>query len=336
MAAASGASPVPAAGDEDGMISPAPTPASLVDPMISQEQIDAFLARAKPEDLRLVAYELETDAGLAARLLRARKGDIEKALVLLGEISKWRVENKVRELALTANAYDLLGGVTLDELQPFHQKTYFPYPDKQGRPIYIERTGCCDPAMMSTLVSLDLLAKHHEYTQETDSRGLCALASKAAGGRAIVATTSILDMSGMSMKVASAEARAFVKRCAAIDSAYYPETMGTMLIINAPSVFTMAWAMVKGFLDERTVAKIQILGGPSSWQPKLEALVDRDKIPVEYGGTLKVPGGLFKPSRTNKVQLAAGKEHVLEHAVTQAGQVVRFKWLCKPGGELNS
>jgi CRAL/TRIO domain len=326
------ASPIPVS--DDAVVSPALASApSLVDVLIAPDAVPTFLARANPEQMRIVAYEMETDAGLAARLLRARKGDVEKALTLLGEIAKWRVDMGVRELALTANAYDLLGGVVLDELQPFHSKTYWPYPDKQGRPIYLERTGSCDPSMMQSLVDLDKLERHHIYTQETDVRGLCALASKAAG-RAIVATTSILDMNGISMKVAGAEARAFVKRCSAIDSANYPETLGTMLIINAPGIFTAIWSMVKGFLDERTVAKIQILGGPSSWMPKLEELVDKDKIPEEYGGTLKIPGGLFKPSRTNKVQLSAGKDHTVEVPITEAGgKTIRFKWMCKPAGE---
>ena len=41
---------------------------------------------------------------------------------------------------------------------------------------------------------------------------------------------------------------------------YYPEMMGNMYIINAPMLFTGVWAVVKGFLDQRTRDKIKILG----------------------------------------------------------------------------
>jgi hypothetical protein len=36
--------------------------------------------------------------------------------------------------------------------------------------------------------------------------------------------------------------------------------MGEMLIINAPMLFSGAWAMVKGFMDEKTRNKIKIIG----------------------------------------------------------------------------
>ncbi len=34
------------------------------------------------------------------------------------------------------------------------------------------------------------------------------------------------------------------------------ETMGKMFIINAPRIFSMAWSIVKGMLDERTREKV--------------------------------------------------------------------------------
>jgi hypothetical protein len=34
-----------------------------------------------------------------------------------------------------------------------------------------------------------------------------------------------------------------------------------MYVVNAPMLFTGVWAMVKGFIDENTRKKINILGG---------------------------------------------------------------------------
>lgn len=42
---------------------------------------------------------------------------------------------------------------------------------------------------------------------------------------------------------------------------YYPEHLGCMFMINTPWVFRGFWAVIKGFLHERTLAKIQV----SSW-----------------------------------------------------------------------
>lgn len=105
-----------------------------------------------------------------------------------------------------------------------------------------------------------------------------------------------------------------------------------MWVINAPSYFTLAWAAIKGFLDERTVSKIHIVGGRSTWGPRLLELMggDASRIPREYGGTLDLPGGLFHRSATEREVVGAGKE--VSHVARVAGGVsYRVKWLARPG-----
>ena len=41
-------------------------------------------------------------------------------------------------------------------------------------------------------------------------------------------------------------------------------------------------------LDERTVRKIEIHSSPSSWRPRLEEIIGKDRLPTQYGGTMKV------------------------------------------------
>lgn len=48
---------------------------------------------------------------------------------------------------------------------------------------------------------------------------------------------------------------------------YYPETMGAAYIVNAPFVFSALYAIIKGFLDERTRSKVRIMG--SNFKPFL-------------------------------------------------------------------
>jgi hypothetical protein len=48
--------------------------------------------------------------------------------------------------------------------------------------------------------------------------------------------------------------------------------MGKMFIINSPMVFKTVWAVNKGWIDEKTRAKIEILG--SSYMKKLTDFVD--------------------------------------------------------------
>ena len=58
-----------------------------------------------------------------------------------------------------------------------------------------------------------------------------------------------------------------------------------MFIINAPWMFTGVWAIVKGFLDERTRNKIKILGG--GYKKDLHEIADPQMLPDFLGGTCK-------------------------------------------------
>lgn len=52
----------------------------------------------------------------------------------------------------------------------------------------------------------------------------------------------------------------FVKLSSGFLSNYYPEILGTAFVINASVFFRGAWALIKGFIDERTVAKVIVKG----------------------------------------------------------------------------
>ena len=58
--------------------------------------------------------------------------------------------------------------------------------------------------------------------------------------------------------------------------------MANLFIINAPFLFKGVWAIVKGFVDEKTRAKIEIIGG--SYHKKLFAEVDPKQVPNFLGG----------------------------------------------------
>lgn len=61
--------------------------------------------------------------------------------------------------------------------------------------------------------------------------------------------------------------------------------MGQMYIVNAPMLFTGVWAIVKGFLDEKTRQKIHIKG--HKYEKDLLELVDAENLPDFLGGKCK-------------------------------------------------
>lgn len=61
-----------------------------------------------------------------------------------------------------------------------------------------------------------------------------------------------------------------------------------MYIVGAPMMFTAAWALVKGFIDEKTKKKISIHG--SKYQKDLLTYVDADNLPDFLGGNCTCNG----------------------------------------------
>lgn len=119
-------------------------------------------------------------------------------------------------------------------------------------------------------------------------------ACSAVAGHRIEQGLTIIDLTGGSMKILTKKVYALIQLASKVGSDYYPEIMGQMFIVNAPMLFTGVWAVVKGFIDEKTRKKITILGG--KYQKDLLELVDENSLPDFLGGkcTCAEFGGCMK------------------------------------------
>lgn len=72
-----------------------------------------------------------------------------------------------------------------------------------------------------------------------------------------------------------------------ISQDYFPETMGQLAIVNAPSTFTMIWSIIKPWLSKETADKVDILG--SDYKDVLLKQVDADCLPSTLGGSCECP-----------------------------------------------
>jgi hypothetical protein len=113
-------------------------------------------------------------------------------------------------------------------------------------------------------------------------------ACSAAVGHPVETSCTILDLYNVSLSNFY-RVRDYVMQASSIGQDRYPECMGKFYIINAPWAFSAVWAIIRPWLDEVTVSKIDILG--SGYKEKLLAQIPAENLPKEFGGTCQCVGG---------------------------------------------
>lgn len=229
------------------------------------------------------------DCHMLLRFLKARKFDFEKTIQMWAEMLKWRKEFG------TDTILEDFEFEELEEVLRYYPQGYHGV-DKEGRPVYIERLGKVEPNKLRLITTIDRYIKYHVQEFERafcEKFPACSVAAK----RHIDTTTTILDVDGVGVKNFSKTAREILLMILKIDGDYYPETLHIMFIVNAAPGFKLLWNTVKGFLDPKTTAKIQVLG--TKFQHRLLELVDSSQLPDFLGGSCScvAEGGCLKSSK---------------------------------------
>ena len=100
-------------------------------------------------------------------------------------------------------------------------------------------------------------------------------------GHPVETSCTIMDLNSVSIS-SFYRVKDYVMAASSIGQDRYPECMGKFYIINAPWAFSAVWSAVKPWLDEATVAKIDILG--SNYKDKLLAQIPAENLPKDFGG----------------------------------------------------
>ncbi|OAX41098.1 hypothetical protein K503DRAFT_767964 [Rhizopogon vinicolor AM-OR11-026] len=220
------------------------------------------------------------DDPMLLRFLRARKFDVPKAKEMLLAAEQWRRDMKVDEIVHNFNFPEK---EQVDQYYP----QYYHKMDKEGRPVYIERLGKLNvPALYEITTKERLLQRLIvEYEKFLTER---LPACSTAAGHPVETICTILDLKGVSLS-AFYKVSDYVNEASKIGQDRYPECMGKFYIINAPWTFTTVWSVIKRWLDEVTVSKIEILG--SSYQEKLLEAIRVEDLPADLGGKCHCAGG---------------------------------------------
>jgi len=125
--------------------------------------------------------------------------------------------------------------------------------DRYGVAMYVERLGQIDLNFLFTAVPFDVLIDFHIYCMERNDRIVTESCIRLG---APVGFVYIMDLLGLSMRHYSSQAIDIVKVIQSIDDNYYPEALRKVVILNAPSIFSIFWKVAKLIMHKQSVAKV--------------------------------------------------------------------------------
>ncbi|XP_004342753.1 SEC14-like protein [Capsaspora owczarzaki ATCC 30864] len=240
--------------------------------LTSKEESDLLMLRQQmAETCGKRGQRLPTESVLL-RFLRAREFSVEKAHEMLTRSLYWR---------------QAVGADHILEMykQPDVLRDYLPcgwhHFDKDGRPVFVFRVGQLDVKGVMKSVSEEDLIKQLIFINETGMK----LASEATErtGRPIHDFTCIVDFEGLGLKHLWRPGVSIIQKIIQQDTANYPETMARLVVIRAPTLFPVAWSIVRNVFDERTRNKIVILG--DNFLEQLADILPSESIPEFLGGS---------------------------------------------------
>ncbi|KAH8422286.1 CRAL-TRIO domain-containing protein [Aspergillus melleus] len=238
------------------------------------------LANTSIDDLRqslLSTAKHDHPDALMLRFLRARKWDVNKAFVMMLHALVWRVkEQHVDDQVIARSELEALkdsqnksdpqaakaGSQFLAQMRC--GKAYFHGVDRVGRPIGVVKARLHKPAEQSE----EVINRYILHVIETARLLLVPPMEN---------VTIVFDLTGFSLSNMEYAPVKFLIDCFQQN---YPESLGTMLIHNAPWVFSGIWRIIKAWMDPVIVSKIHFTNSVAD----LEKFIAPDQIVKELKG----------------------------------------------------
>ncbi|KIJ61018.1 hypothetical protein HYDPIDRAFT_169916 [Hydnomerulius pinastri MD-312] len=251
-----------------------------LDTLKKQLQEEGHFVPERMDDATLLRWILRAIVDTSDRFLRARKFDVPKTKAMLLSAEQWRKDFKVDDVVKN---FVFTEKKEVDKYYP----QYYHKMDKDGRPVYIQRLGKLDINALNAITTQERQLQRFVLEYEKFLTERLPACSKAVG-HPVETSCTIMDLSGVGL-TSFYRVKDYVSQAAGIGQDRYPECMGKFYIINAPWAFSTVWAIIKPWLDEVTVAKIDILG--SGYKEKLLAQIPAENLPVDFGGKCKCAEG---------------------------------------------
>nr|XP_061805133.1 SEC14-like protein 1 isoform X2 [Nerophis lumbriciformis] len=221
------------------------------------------------------------------RFLRATDFNFDKARELLCQSLTWRKKYQVD--------YVLDSWERPQLLQDYYTGGWH-HNDKDGRPLYILRLGHMDTKGLMRSLTEEVLVRQVVAINEEGLRR-CE-ENTTTFGQPISCWTCLVDLEGLNMRHLWRPGLKALFRIIEVVEANYPETLGRLLMLKAPRIFPVLWALVSPLINENTRKKFLVYAANDYQGPGgLLDYVEQKFIPDFLGGdcACDIPEGGLVP-----------------------------------------
>lgn len=270
------------------------------------KEYEKAIASLTPEQLREAMWSMskhdDPDA-LLLRFLRARKWDVQAALIMLVATMHWRSqevhlddqimpggERRALEWSKSSNAAEQKEGE--DFLAQLRMgKSFIHGCDREGRPccyvrVRVHHGGDQTEKSLETFTVWTIETARMLLRPPVDTA--VSLQSPSHSSESLTCSikpiresniiqTIVFDMTDFSLANMDYTPVKFIIKCF---EANYPESLGAILIYRAPWIFNQIWKIIRGWLDPVVANKVHFAGSID----ELDQYIPKDRAPKELGG----------------------------------------------------
>ena len=252
-----------------------------------QRNIRPFMAKYDPQVLHssFIAFSRnDLVDNLLLRYIRARKYVFNDAMQMLAKSLHWKAEEyRVNDMLMEGDAPAYIAGDTREVgfIKNFIvSKLFIRGQDRNKNPLFVFQSSkhfaADSPLPETEKFALVVIEWCRLFLREVhESVDTCSV---------------MFDLTGFSMKNAD---NAPIKFLMAMFEAHYPESLGIVIVHNAPWIFQTVWSIIKNWLDPVVSSKIHFTKGYKD----LCELIEPKYIPEYLGGEDKADLTYKPPSK---------------------------------------
>ncbi|XP_047417319.1 putative SEC14-like protein 6 isoform X1 [Sciurus carolinensis] len=159
--------------------------------------------------------------------------------------------------------------------------------DREGSPVWYHiATGLDVKGLFFSVSKQDLLREKLRNCELLLHQ--CELQTQKLGKK-VEKITAVFDLEGLSLRHLWKPGVELAQEFLSALEANYPEILKHVIIVRPPSLFAVAFSLIKSYMNEETRRKVVILG--DNWKQELTKFISPDQLPVEFGGTMTDPDG---------------------------------------------